>query len=211
MKSKYGLCFLGVVLLAAALGAGLSSWVFESPPSWEAWQKLGVYQARPIKVVEPFSLLDQEGNAFTEAQLKGHWQFLFVGYTHCPDVCPTTLSTYRALFKVLENKNMAEAARFIMLTADPERDSPERMKAYLGFFNPQFIGLSGDLNVTRRLAQTLNAGFRLPEHQAGESYYVDHSTHIALVDPEGRFTAFFQPPHEPELMVEVLIRLMEGV
>ncbi len=202
---------LGVTCVVALIaGLWVSQAVFRAPVPWDAWQKLGVYQARPVKAVAPFTLTDQNGQPFTNEHLLGAWHFVFVGYTFCPDVCPTTLSTFKTLSRVLDGAEMAVPARFIMLTADPERDTPERLKAYLAFFHPDFIGLSGTEELTRQVAQSLNAGFRVPEHAQDAPYFVDHSTHIALVNPEGQFAAFFQPPHEPALMQEVLIRLMEG-
>ncbi|PIE38312.1 MAG: hypothetical protein CSA52_02715 [Gammaproteobacteria bacterium] len=196
VTTKVMLVLFGIAAFAVAVSMSL----INTGPEWEKLARQGAFPASPAKAVQPFELLDQNQQAFTEQQLRGKWSFVFIGYTFCPDVCPLTLSLFRSLYGLLEQSENMDDINFIMISADPERDTSERLKAYLSFFNPDFIGLTGDAEVTRSLARAINSGFRVPEHAPGESYFVDHSSNISLIDPSGNFVAFFQVPHSAEKM-----------
>ncbi len=188
--------------IAIAVGVVVSMRVFQAGPEWDKLAQQGIFQAKPAETIQPFTLVNQDGQVFTEQQFRGKWSFVFVGYTFCPDVCPTTLSVLKSVRALLEQSGNADNTAFVMITADPERDTSERLKAYLSFFHPDFIGLTGDVEVIRPLAKTIKAGFKIPDHAPGESYFVNHSSHISLIDPSGNSAAFFQMPHDAKQIAE---------
>lgn len=157
-------------------------------------------QARPVA---SYQLVDELGQPASQDDLKGHWTFAFVGYTFCPDVCPATLSNLRRADSLLA----ADLPRpnYLLISADPERDTPERLREYLTFFGDGFHGLTGDIDTLRALAKSLNAVFIHREDNGLQ--LVDHSAHLALINPDGELTAVIQPPHDPQALAEAYRRI----
>lgn len=150
------------------------------------------------KPLAPFQLTDSNGKAFDLARLRGKWSFLFFGYTNCPDVCPLTLSILNGVYRKLE-KTPAEVknTQVVFISVDPDRDSIRRLKRYVHFFNPHFLGATGKAKQIANIAGQVGAhyGFRNnPKSKAG--YTVTHSAEIILVDPQVRERAVFPPPHK---------------
>lgn len=139
-----------------------------------------------------FLLVDHRGDAFTATSLEGGWTLLFFGFTHCPDICPTTLSLLADLYRQLEGTE-AEDTRVVMVSVDPARDTPERLAEYVPYFNPEFVGVTGEFVDILGFAQKFNAPFRKVTEADG-SYQVDHSANVVLVNPRGDFHGFFRPP-----------------
>ncbi|ARU54158.1 electron transport protein SCO1/SenC [Oleiphilus messinensis] len=131
--------------------------------------KSGIYIHEEGTTVPAVALLDQQGNPFNIRDLEGTWSFVFFGYTYCPDICPTTLVTFKKLEKALSESGFLDDTRFVMVSVDPKRDTPERLNAYLAFFNPDYLGLTGDVNAITALARSVNVGFRIPDKQPGGS------------------------------------------
>ena len=147
-------------------------------------------EPRPLA---PFTLTDQDGQPFTQAQLQGHWTLLFAGFTHCPDVCPTTL----ALMAQLRQRLGAApgALELVFLSVDPERDTPERLKTYTAHFGAGLRGVTAPTAQLDALCANLGLAYiKVPGARAGD-YTVDHSAALVLLDPKGRVAAYFQPPH----------------
>lgn len=154
-----------------------------------------------------FSLLDHRGNEFTKARLMDKWTLIFFGFTHCPDICPTTLATLNKVITPLKEEEKANL-QVILLSVDPERDTPGKLAAYVPYFNPDFIGVTGNPYEILNLATQLNAVFsKVPLKAEGEGndYTVDHSGNIAVINPMGDYHGFFRPPFE-EGSVRVAIR-----
>jgi cytochrome oxidase Cu insertion factor (SCO1/SenC/PrrC family) len=140
------------------------------------------------KIGVPFALFDQYGHRRTSTGFAGRYMLIYFGYTHCPDVCPTTL----ALMGDALAKLGPDAKRVvpIFITVDPARDTPTQLKTYLAAFGPQFIGLTGDEKTTAKVAAGYSVNFRkhpLP----GGSYAMDHSSVIYLMGPDGKFVAYW--------------------
>jgi protein SCO1/2 len=151
-----------------------------------------VYEkGRPLS---DFELVNEQGEPVTAESLKGHWTFAFVGYTNCPDICPATLAQLRQTDKLLEGE--LPGPWYLLVSADPEHDTPEKLREYLAFFGEDFHGLTGDLDTLRELAKSLGAVFM--HRQVDDRLLVDHSGHLALLDPDGEMIALMQPPHKPE-------------
>ncbi|EON92094.1 electron transport protein SCO1/SenC [Marinobacter lipolyticus SM19] len=159
-------------------------------------------QGRPLP---EFVLLDENGDTVTRDDLKGHWTFAFVGYTSCPDVCPAAMANFRRTDNLIPDD--LPQPDYLLVSADPERDTPEQLKRYLGFFGTNFHGLTGDLETLRAIAKSLNAVF--VHREVDGELLVDHSGHFALLNPDGEMIAVFQPPHNPEDLAEAFERIYE--
>ncbi|EMP54625.1 electron transport protein SCO1/SenC [Marinobacter santoriniensis NKSG1] len=159
-------------------------------------------QGRPLA---PFSLTDETGKTVTRDDLKGHWTFAFVGYTNCPDICPVAMTNLRQMDQLLP-KTLPQPD-YLLISADPEHDTPEKLDTYMGFFGEHFHGLTGDLDTTRALAKSLNAVF--VHRQENGQLQVDHSGHFALINPDGELQAVIQPPHKPRQLAEAFERIYQ--
>ncbi|MBL3556279.1 MULTISPECIES: SCO family protein [Marinobacter] len=155
--------------------------------------------------IAEFELVNEQGDTVTRESLKGKWTFAFVGYTNCPDICPAAMANLRRTDNLLPED--LPQPEFLLITADPEHDTPERLRDYVGFFGDNFHGYTGDLETLRKVAKSLNAAFSHREVE-GE-LMVDHSGHFALINPEGDMTAVFQPPHNPEDLVDAYREIYE--
>lgn len=182
--------------LAMALAAGLALLAGVWAASW--WQghtrpappvQSGTLLTHPRPIAE-FSLTDQDGRAFGNARLGGHWSLLFAGFTHCPDVCPTTLG----VMKAVKQRLGPQAPAMVFLSVDPERDTPAVLKSYVDYFGPGITGISGAREPLDRLCESLGIAYvKIPGASAGD-YSVDHSAALVLVDPDGRVAGYFTPP-----------------
>ncbi|MCG9720471.1 SCO family protein [Shewanella sp. Isolate7] len=142
-------------------------------------------QQRPLS---PFELTDQNGKAFTNEQLKNKWSLFFVGYTSCPDVCPTTLGKLAAAYQQLEG---VVDLQVVFLSVDPARDTQARLKDYINFFNPNFVAITAPHS--QLLPLTRELGFVYTMVGEGENYQVDHSASMVLISPDGTRMATVKP------------------
>jgi len=153
----------------------------------------------------PFRLTDQNGKTVTDADLKGKWSLVYFGYTHCPDACPTALNDISIALEDLGTKR--DAVRPVFITVDPERDTPDALKAYVTSFDAPILALTG---TPEQVAQAAK-GYRVyyAKHpEAGGDYSMDHSSVIYVMDPQGRFTASFTHESTPEQIAERLKKLL---
>ena len=134
------------------------------------------------------SLTDQNGKPRTLADFRGKAVVLFFGYTHCPDVCPTTLAELSQVMKMLGSD--ADRVQVLFVTVDPERDTPAVLSQYVTAFDPRFLGLSGDAAATRRAAKEFKVFYEKHKGSAPGEYSVDHSAGTYVIDPEGRLRLF---------------------
>jgi len=129
-----------------------------------------------------FRLTDHNGKTRTLADFRGKAVALFFGYTHCPDVCPTTLADLAQMMQLLGKD--AGRVQVLFITVDPERDTPEMLAQYVPAFHPSFLGLHGDAQATAQAAKAFYVGYQKQPTSSG--YNVDHSLGTFLVDPKGR-------------------------
>ena len=143
----------------------------------------------------PFKLTDQNGKEITERDLKGHPSLVFFGFTHCPEVCPTTL------FDISEvlNKLGPDAAKVnaVFITVDPERDTPPVLKDYLASFNPRVVGVGGDAQELAKVAKEYRVYYKKVPTKDGD-YTMDHTAIVYLMDKNGQFVAPFSLKRRPE-------------
>lgn len=160
-----------------------------------------VFVAGPSSLVRraavggPFSLTDENGRTFTDQDLKGKPFLVFFGFVRCPVVCPTTLFEMSAVLHALGPD--ADRAAGIMITLDPERDTPELLKDYIGSFDAPMHALTGTAEEIARVARTYRVYYRKVP-LGGDDYTVDHSAVVYLMDKQGRFVAPFNVKRTPE-------------
>lgn len=152
----------------------------------------GAYILDIPRKIGDVGLIDHNGETFTNEQLQGHWTLVFFGFTHCPDVCPTTMSFLNELMSLLEGTE-SQDTRVVMVTVDPVRDTVEVLSEYVPYFNPDFTGVTGEFLDIHRFATALNTPFRKMPGQ-GENYQVDHSANVVLINPRGDYHGFFKAP-----------------
>ena len=135
-----------------------------------------------------FRLTDHTGKPRTMADFRGKVVVVFFGYTHCPDVCPTTLSEMRQVMQMLGKD--ADRLQVLFVTLDPARDTPELLSKYVPSFNPTFLGLFGDRVATEKVAADFRIIYRVAAGKTPESYTVDHTAASLVFDPQGRLRLF---------------------
>jgi len=156
----------------------------------------GAWMYKPPRNINEFKLRDSNGADFTHANLEGKWTLLYVGYTSCPDVCPTTLAMLAKLKKELAGTEAEKNTQVVLLSADPERDTVDRLKQYVTYFDPQFIGVTGEFLDLQRFATNLSIAFTKVPGSDPNNYLIDHGANIALINPRGDYQGFFKPPFD---------------
>lgn len=143
----------------------------------------------------PFRLVDQDGRIVTDQDMKGRPFLVFFGFTHCPDICPTTLFEVSEIFTKLGRD--AEHIGAFFVTVDPERDTPDKLKDYLSSFDPHVRGLSGTPAAIASMSKAYRVYAKKVSLKDG-NYTMDHSALIYLMDKQGRFVAPFNIKRKPE-------------
>jgi protein SCO1 len=186
--------FLSLALLA--LAAGATAWRMFAASKHPATEYM-IVLPEPRQIA-PVALLDQSGQAFTHDGFKGHWSLVFFGFTSCPDVCPNTLYQLQQVRQQwLEEHADAEFPQVYLVTVDPERDTAQKLAAYLAYFDPGFIGLTGAAEHVQALAAQLGiAVFVEPHEPEDPEYTVDHGASLLLLDPLGQFYAVIPAPFD---------------
>ena len=152
----------------------------------------GLYLFETPRDLGEFELVDHHGQPFTAASLEGQWTLIFFGFTFCPDICPTTMAFLAELVRELEGTEV-EDTDVVMFSVDPARDTVEQLSQYVPYFNPDFIGVTGEFLDVHRFATALNTPFRKVPGQ-DENYLVDHSANVVLINPKGDYHGFFKAP-----------------
>lgn len=154
-----------------------------------------------------FSLLDHHANPIDATVFKGQWDLVFFGFTNCPDICPITLNILVAAKRQLIETGQTSLPRIVLVSVDPERDTAEKLAQYLEAFGDDNLGITGEIGELRKLTSGL--GIYFEKHDSGdESYSVDHSAVVIVIDPDGRFHSLFGTPHLIENFVHDLPLLM---
>jgi protein SCO1/2 len=155
----------------------------------------------------PFQLMDQDGVARRDSDFRGRYLLIYFGYSHCPDVCPTTLSDIAGAYDRLGARKTKVVPVFV--TLDPGRDTPKVIKTYLAAFGPEFVGLTGTDDAIARVANEYRASYRVRALPEG-GYALDHSSAIYLMGPDGRFIAFYEDEAGPGTLAADLRKKIPG-
>lgn len=176
------LILAGAALLLIA-GLALAGWWYRVP------ELHGVLLQSP-RQADDFTLTASTGEPLALSDLRGKFVLIYFGYTFCPDVCPTTMNDLKQMAAALGEKKM-ENVQVILLTVDPQRDTPEQLKLYTTSFHPDFIGLTGDLAEIQRIASQFGVFFEAQPGTPQTGYLVDHTSAVTVIDPEGYVRMIF--------------------
>jgi protein SCO1/2 len=162
-------------------------------------------QRRPIPAMQ---MTDQDGQAVSLDQLKGKWSLLFFGYTFCPDICPTTLAQLRQIKAELPKRSV-ERMQVILVSVDPQRDTPAKLKEYLGYFDKDFRGFNAQVSVLQSFAKAVSMPYVEPD-TSKPNYTVSHSGNLALIGPDGTQRGFIRAPFSTPKLVAQLPGVLRG-
>lgn len=154
-----------------------------------------------------FALTDHNGQPRTLADFKGKAVAIFFGYTHCPDVCPTTLTDLKAAMQLL-GPELAAQVQVLFVTVDPERDTPEVLRQYVPYFHPGFLGLYGTGEVVAATAREFKVHYAKHTEAGASDYLVDHTAATYVFDPQGRIRLFWPYGHPAKDMAQDLRQLL---
>ena len=163
---------------------------------------------KPQPVIE-FNLQDHKNKPYNNNNLKDGWSMILLGYTHCPDVCPFTLSNLVAVMEQISLKvSPGSQPKMVFIGVDPERDKPV-LADYLEHFHKDFIGATGEWAQIKKLVEGLDGFVRLNKKNAeDDSYAVRHSSYVYIVNPEGKLHARMNPPFQPNVTADFIVTLM---
>lgn len=153
----------------------------------------------PARPLPAMTFIDQQGQPFGPGQLRGHWSILFFGFTSCPDVCPTTLALLARVEKQLSDLPAEQRPHVVLVSVDPQRDTPEQLAKYVKSFSPTFTGVTGEQQAVHEFALKLGVPVAISPLPGG-SYTVDHSAAIFIVDPNGALRALSSTPHNAPII-----------
>jgi protein SCO1/2 len=154
----------------------------------------------------PFELVDQDGKAVTDADFHGKLMLVYFGYTYCPDACPTALGVMAAAIGKLDVAGERVAPVFI--SVDPERDTPQALKDYVGNFHPRMVGLTGSAEQVAKAAKEYRAFYQKQPGATSEDYLMDHTTLIYLMGADGKFLTYFGQQATPDEVAEAIRRYL---
>ncbi|PKG97688.1 SCO family protein [Paraglaciecola sp. MB-3u-78] len=146
-----------------------------------------------VRALPDFQLVDHNNQSFTSENLKGYWSLVFVGYTYCPDICPTTLAELNNVYPELQKIPTDFPVQVVLLSVDPKRDTPERLNEYINFFHPDFIAVSGEHSQLFPLVRAMGMMYSMSESTDNPNYLVDHSSSVVVVNPNAQVVGRFKP------------------
>lgn len=200
MRARLALLIAGGLLIGACLGLLLIPGALE-----RLLPKGGVPSIGRATVGGPFSLVDHTGKRVTDQDFRGRFMLVFFGFTFCPDVCPTALQVSGAALDKLGDK----AARVtpVLISVDPERDTPEQLKSYVSSFHPRLVGLTGTVAEIEAVARAYRAYHRkVKDERSTAGYSIDHTSIIYLMGPDGSFITHFTHASSVDAMASGLAK-----
>jgi protein SCO1/2 len=160
------------------------------------------------RVLPALELVDQDGTPLPARFFAGHWTLVFFGFTQCPDICPTTLATLAQANRQLGDLPQESRPRVLLVSVDPERDTPAILAPYVRFFDPSFLAATGSLTATAAAAAAFSVPYaKVP--QDGGGYTLDHGSGIFVVGPTGGTVAYLSAPHDAAQIAANYRRIVE--
>ena len=206
MKQGIRLAIISAVVLASAgLGVFIARGVGE-PPAAPVLDQGTAFPAP--RALPAFALVDQDGKPFVPGSLRGHWSILFFGFTSCPDVCPTTLATLSQARRALADLPVPDQPTITLVSVDPGRDTPDKLKAYVEHFDPSFRAATGTREALDLLTGSMGVAVQVGEPDASGYYTIDHTAALFVVNPSGELVALLSSPHSPDTIATDYRRLL---
>lgn len=150
--------------------------------------------------IKSFELVAGNNQKFTEKDFYNHWTLLFFGFTHCAAICPTTLGIMDRVYTQLHDKY--PDLRVVLVSVDPERDTPDALTKYTQGFNPAFTGVTGNIQNIRKLQSQLGIYSSREESTSGDNYQIQHTSSIMLINPQGKWAGLFQYGLNPDTLAK---------
>jgi protein SCO1/2 len=194
------------LILVAALAAGVGLWLGGRAFGPSAPRLAAAVMYPAARELPDFKLQRADGTGLTKADWTGRWTVAFFGYTNCPDVCPTTLATFKQVFANLTADGIADKVRFDFISVDPERDTPDVLTKYVGYFDKDFVAATGSDEELTKVTRALGLIYSREPTGNGD-YAVDHSASAVLIDPAGREVGLFRPPFDAKAIAADLATL----
>lgn len=197
-KGALALAFAGGVITAA------SGWLMWPPTAAEpsAAALMDAVMWNKEQIGGPFTLIDQDGRPRTDADFRGKLLLVYFGYTYCTDICPTDLQAISTAIDKLGSAG--ESVQPLFITVDPEHDTPEAIKLYVGLFHPRVVGLTGSAKQIKRVARAYKVYYASNEQSTKSDPVIDHSGFVFLVGRDGKYLGFFPPGTSADRMIDSL-------
>lgn len=197
-----------VVAAAAGLGLSLSQRYFGDRVTATPAPKLQTANIIDTPRALPAFSLQTAGGTLSAENLKGSWTVVFVGFTHCPDVCPTTLTEMAQAQAIWAKSDLPNKPKLLFLSIDPERDSPEALAEYAAFFNKDTLTATAGEPQLGEFTRALGLVYmKVPQ---GDTYTMDHSSTLALLNPNAEFAGIIRPPLDPQAIARDLLTLSKN-
>ena len=208
MSSGIGKTLLACFAFMALMVGLFVNNMFREPILTDAeLREKGIVLLPQPRQVAPFSLTRDDGSAFTDADLAGPWTLVYFGFTSCPDICPVALSVLAEGRRRLLTEGGPDF-RGALVSVDPERDTPARLREYVQHFDDTFIGVTGDLATLETLGAQVSVAFAKVPTEDGD-YTIDHTGNLVIFNPRGDYLGLLRMPQSPgqiELAIKTLAR-----
>jgi len=182
------------LIFAIVLGSALAAGIFVATKLNEPAALQTAFAIPQPNPLPDFSLLDQTGQRVNADTFRGQWDLVFFGFTNCPDVCPTTLQILANVKRELIDAGAKTLPRIVLVSVDPERDTPELLRQYVDYFGDGNLGVTGELEGIKTFTAALGIYFEKAPTADGD-YSVNHSAAVLVINPDGEFAALFSAPH----------------
>ena len=189
------------IIIAVVLGGALAGGIFVATLAGKPASTRSAFVLPILDDLPEFTLQDQSGELVNADTFRGQFDLVFFGFTHCPDVCPTTLQLLATARKQLLESGSDDLPRIVLVSVDPERDTPDLLSQYVNYFGDDNLGVTGDLSEIKKLTSALGIYFeKVPNSASDDSdnYTINHSAAVLVINPEGQFSALFSAPHKIE-------------
>ncbi|WP_437879640.1 SCO family protein [Pseudomonas sp. LRF_L74] len=210
MTRTHKTVFILIAIIALVLGLAVNKVLNSGGNGTDkaALLDAGIVLLPQSRTLPDIGLTNQDAAPVQVNALKDQWSLLFFGYTFCPDICPATLAQVRQLRSQLKPEDQARL-RVVLVSVDPSRDTPTQLKQYLGYFDPSFIGLTGETDKIQALASAVSIPF-IPADTSKPGYTVDHSGNLVVLGPDGTQRGFIRAPINVEKLARQLPGLISG-
>ena len=191
MRVKIFIYSVLLIVIGAVIGTGCTS-KSEPEPLKVPESLQGLIVDSPATKLPGFKFTDHNGKSFDVSRFKDKWSMVFFGYTNCPDVCPTSLTI---MDKVSKQSGLPDNMQYVFISVDPKRDTPEKLKDFVEYFNAKFVGATGPKAEIDKFQEPLGVIYDYEGDTNSDDYVVNHFAAIYIIDPNGRERAYILPPH----------------
>ena len=207
-RGIYSKSILYIILAAFAAGFGLwaAQNLFSKPQRESATTMQTVRMFPQVRAIPDFALQSADGKLINKATLSKHWTVVFLGFTHCPDICPTTLADLSKVQKIWETLPSETRPRVLFISVDPERDTPKAIAEYAAFFHKDTLTATAQEPALTEFVQSLALVYAKMPLENGD-YTMDHSATIVVLNPQGNEVGIIRPPFMPQKIAADLIAL----